>query len=100
MPVDTLDAPRAADPGKRLGKSYARLTVQDRTGVLAEIAIAMRDAGVSVESFIQRGAQDGAALIAMVTHAGESRAVDAAVRTLSDSPNLLGAPMIMPILDL
>ena len=100
MPVDTLDAPRAADPGKRLGKSYVRLTVQDRTGVLAEIAIAMRDAGVSVESFIQRGAQDGAALIALVTHAGESRAVDAAVRTLSDSPNLLGAPMIMPILDL
>ena len=100
MPVDTLDAPRPADPGKRHGKSYVRLSVRDRTGVLAEIAIAMRDAGVSVESFIQRGAQDGAALIAMVTHAGERQAVDAAVKALSASPNLLGAPMIMPILDL
>jgi homoserine dehydrogenase len=74
--------------------------VADRTGVLAEIATAMRDAGVSVESFIQRGAQDGAALIAMVTHEGEARAVADAVSRLSTSPNLLGDPVVMPILDL
>lgn len=100
MAVDTLEAAPVADAGGRSGKSYVRLIVADRTGVLAEIATAMRDAGVSVESFIQRGAQDGAALIAMVTHEGEARAVADAVSRLSTSPNLLGDPVVMPILDL
>ena len=100
MAVDTLEPSVKADAGARSGKSYVRLIVADRTGVLAEIATAMRDAGVSVESFIQRGAQDGAALIAMVTHEGEARAVADAVTRLSASPNLLGDPVVMPILDL
>ena len=100
MPVDTLEASVQADAGARTGKSYVRLIVADRTGVLAEIAIAMRDAGVSVESFIQRGAQDGAALIVMVTHEGQARAVATAVAGLSRSPHLLGEPVVMPILDL
>ncbi len=100
MPVDQLDQATPADPGARHGKSYVRLLVEDRTGVLAEIAIAMRDSGVSVESFIQRGTQDGAALIAMVTHEGAASAVHAAADRLAASPHLLGRPMVMPILAL
>ncbi|MFM6854778.1 MAG: homoserine dehydrogenase [Sphingopyxis sp.] len=100
MPVDTLDAPSPADAGARRGKCYVRLNVADRMGVLAEIAIAMRDAGVSIESFIQRGAQDGSALIAIVTHECDARAVAAAIASLSASPHVLGDPMSMPILAL
>jgi homoserine dehydrogenase len=100
MPVDALEQATPADPGARLGKTYVRLLVEDRTGVLAEIAIAMRDAGVSIESFIQRGAHDGSALIAIVTHAGAARAGDEAVARLTASPHVIGAPMVMPILDL
>lgn len=100
MPVDALEAASAADPGAQTGKSYVRMQVADRTGVLAEIAIAMRDAGVSVESFIQRGSQDGTALIVLVTHAGEARAVDAALAALERSPHLVGTPLRMPILAL
>ena len=68
--------------------------------VLAEIAIAMRDAGVSVESFIQRSAQDDQALIALVTHEGEAGAVDAALATLAQSSSVVSAPVRMPILTL
>ena len=100
MPVDQLEAATIADAGAARGKSYVRLIVEDRTGVLAEIAIAMRDAGVSVESFIQRGSADGQALIALVTHEGEARAVDAAIAVLAASPHVVGAPVRMPILDL
>lgn len=100
MPVGQLEAATPADPGAERGKSYVRLIVADRTGVLAEIAIAMRDAGVSVESFIQRSAHDGAALIAMVTHDGERRAINAAIARLSGSPHVIGKPMVMPILGL
>ncbi len=100
MPVDQLEAATIADAGAARGKSYVRLIVEDRTGVLAEIAIAMRDAGVSVESFIQRGSTDGQALIALVTHEGEARAVDAAIAVLAGSAHVIGAPVRMPILDL
>ena len=100
MPVATLDAMERAEPGKSIGKSYVRMRVADRTGVLAEIAIAMRDANVSVESFIQRGSHDGSALIVIVTHECAARAVDAAMATLATSSSLVGAPVRMPILAL
>src|SRR3546814_3926923 len=58
MPVEALDQAPAADAGARVGKHYVRLVVEDRIGVLAEIATAMRDAGVSIESFIQRGDEE------------------------------------------
>ena len=100
MPVDQLETSVTADAGSQRGKSYVRLLVQDRTGVLAQIAIAMRDAGVSVESFIQRGAQDGSALIAMVTHECDASAIATATALLAQSPDILGQPMRMPILTL
>lgn len=100
MPVDQLDVATPADPGSVTGKSYVRMMVADETGVLAEIAIAMRDAGVSVEGFIQRATDDGSALIALVTHACPAARVTAAMATLAASPHLIGEPMVMPILEL
>ena len=101
MPVDALDAAPAADAGARVGKHYVRLIVEDRIGVLAEIATAMRDAGVSIESFIQRGTDDDDdVVIVLVTHAGPARAIHAALTTLAHSNHVVGAPMLMPILAL
>ena len=72
----------------------------DRPGVLAELTAAMRDAGVSIESLIQRGpAADGAVLIVMVTHEGPERCVAHALEKLEGSPSLLGQPMLMQILE-
>lgn len=100
MPVASLAAPETADAGARCGRSYLRFTVADKPGVLAEITAAMRDAGVSIESMIQRGeAPDGGALVVMTTHEGPTRSVDAALERLQDSPSLVGKPMWMPILD-
>jgi homoserine dehydrogenase len=101
MPVDALDQAPVADAGARIGKHYVRLVVEDRIGVLAEIATAMRDAGVSIESFIQRGDEEGGGvLIALVTHEGPARAIDAALAALAASDHVIGAPMHMPILAL
>ena len=100
MPVDALEALPVADPRAATGKRYVRLVVADRVGVLAEIAIAMRDAGVSVESFHQRVHGEGSALLALVTHAGSAGAVADAVERLASSPSLLEPPMVMPILAL
>ncbi|MEQ1689000.1 MAG: homoserine dehydrogenase [Sphingopyxis sp.] len=100
MPVASLDAMPRADAGKCIGKSYVRMRVADRTGVLAEIATAMRDAGVSVESFIQRAQSEDSALIVLVTHDCEANAVDQALAKLAASPSLIDTPLRMPILAL
>lgn len=99
MPVGALGAPAAADSGERQGRAYVRFTVVDKVGVLAEIAAAMRDAGVSIESLIQRGTSaDGHALVAIVTHEGPERAVAQAIEKLRGSQSLAGEPMWMHIL--
>lgn len=101
MPVDSLDQAPVADAGARIGKHYVRLIVEDRIGVLAEIATAMRDAGVSIESLIQRGSEDGGGVvIVLVTHEGPASAIHSALAILGASDHVVGAPMHMPILTL
>ncbi|CAN5624449.1 homoserine dehydrogenase [soil metagenome] len=99
MPADALTAPSTADSGARRGRAYVRFTVADKVGVLAEIAAAMRDAGVSIESLIQRGTMgDGTVLVAIVTHEGPERSVAQALEKLRGSQSLAGAPVWMHIL--
>lgn len=99
MPAHELTAAIKADSGERRGRAYLRFTVQDKVGVLAEIAAAMRDAGVSIESLIQRGeAADGGVMIAIVTHEGPERAVAQALERLRGSQSLVGQPLLMHIL--
>jgi homoserine dehydrogenase len=100
IPVAGLETMPPADSGARLSRSYVRFTVADRPGVLAEITAAMRDAGVSIESLIQRGhhADGGEVFVAMVTHTGPERAVAEALRLLAGSPSLSAPPLVMQIL--
>ena len=99
MPAGSLSAATVADSGERRGRAYLRFMVEDRVGVLAEIAAAMRDAGVSIESLIQRGvAADGRALVAIVTHEGPERSVAQALERLRGSSSVAGQPLWMPLL--
>ncbi len=98
MPTAELEIlPRAAS-AHRINKTYLRMLVADRPGVLAEIAAAMRDAGLSIESLIQREIADGSALISMVTHEAREQAITDTLATLAGSDSLLGDPMVMHIL--
>ena len=100
MPSSALTAQAAADSGERRGRSYVRFAVADKVGVLAEIAAAMRDAGVSIESLIQRGANaDGSVLVAIVTHEAPERAVAQALERLRGSQSLTDQPLWMHILE-
>jgi len=99
MPAASLAKEPAAPTGERRSRAYLRFTVPDKVGVLAEIAAAMRDAGVSIESLIQRGAiADGSVLLAIVTHEGPERCVAQALEKLRGSQSLAGEPMWMHIL--
>jgi homoserine dehydrogenase len=99
MPIASLTQIGRADAGARSGRFYLRFTVADRPGVLAEITAAMRDAGVSIESLIQRGeAPDGGVLLVMTTHECTEKRVADALAALKDSSSLVGTPILMPIL--
>jgi len=100
MPVASLTAATPANAGDRRERAYLRFAVADKPGVLAELTAAMRDGGVSIESMIQKGeTADGNVFVAMTTHEGPARAVQASLERLEGSASLTGKPMWMPILD-
>jgi homoserine dehydrogenase len=100
MPVARLSSMPLADQDAHHGRFYLRLTVADRPGVLAELTAALRDAGVSIESLIQRGqSSDGGVFVVMVTHVSTQAQVQAALDRMAASANVVGTPMMMHILD-
>lgn len=100
MQVSELIHQPKADSGDREAQIYLRFTVEDRPGVLAQIATAMRDAGVSIESLIQRAArEDGSVLLVVVTHKAAERTISKTLEQLNGSDSLTRDPMVMPILN-
>ncbi|WP_305097413.1 homoserine dehydrogenase [Croceibacterium aestuarii] len=100
VPAGELETLARADAGHRTGRTYLRFVVADRPGVLAEIAAAMRDGGVSIESLIQQGRPEegGEVLVAMVTHEGREANVAKALALLEGSASLAEAPLVMRLL--
>jgi len=101
VPVAELETMPRAESGHRMGRAYLRFMVADRPGVLAEITAALRDAGVSIESMIQKGRGGEAGeqvMVAMVTHEGPESAVSEALRLLEGSDSLTEPPLVMQIL--
>lgn len=66
------------DAADATSQYYVRLEVEDRPGVLAEIARTFGDHGVSLKSVLQEGREDDAELV-MVTHASREADVEKAV---------------------
>ena len=100
VPAGDLVAMPRADAGHRVARDYLRFIVADRPGVLAEITAAMRDAGVSIESLIQKGRPDegGDVMVSLVTHEGPEANVDRALELLKDSPSLTEPPLVLQLL--
>jgi homoserine dehydrogenase len=90
-------APLAGAPMERhQGAYYIRLMVVDQPGVIADVAAALRDEHVSLESMIQRGRAPGEAVpVVLTTHvtveAAMRRALDriAALDTVLEPPRLI-----------
>lgn len=102
VPAASLSAVECADSGAREARYYLRFVVADRPGVLAELAAAMRDARVSIQSLIQEGesvADDEAGImVALVTHRAPARNVRDALARLQGSQSVVEPPLAMPIL--
>ncbi len=101
VPADMLQPMPKADAGHRVARDYLRFVVADRPGVLAEITAAMRDAGVSIESLIQKGRPEegGEVTVSIVTHDGPEANVDRALELLEGSDSLTEAPLVLQLLE-
>ena len=102
VPTPSLVQTACADSGEREARYYLRFVVADRPGVLAELAAAMRDARVSIQSLIQEGEsvgpEEAGITIALVTHRAPARNIRDARERLKGSPSIVEPPLAMPIL--
>ena len=97
VPAAALHETRTAPMASHRGAYYMRLMVQDRPGVIADVAAALRDEQVSMEQMLQRGraaAGEGVPVV-ITTHVTEEaamlRAVDriAKLDTVREPPRLI-----------
>jgi homoserine dehydrogenase len=98
IPAAALSALSAAPSGGASSAFYLRFQVLDVPGVLAEIAGLLAKWRVSIESMIQRGRAPGEAVsIVMITHETTYAAVESALQTIAGSPNVVAAPVMIPM---
>ena len=96
VPSGKLAGLRAAPMERHRGDYYVRLMVLDRPGVIADVAAALRDENVSLESMLQRGrSPDETVPVVLTTHvaeeAGMTRALAriAALKTVREKPRMI-----------
>jgi homoserine dehydrogenase len=82
------------------GAYYIRLMVVDQPGVIADVAAALRDEQVSMESMIQRGRAPGEAVpVVMTTHVTVEAAMRRALARIGELDTVLEPPRMIRIED-
>jgi homoserine dehydrogenase len=90
--LDPADGKQAVSPW------YLRFEVLDEPGVLALIARHLADAGVSIESMIQRVRAPGAPVaIVMITHETSQAGVERALKAIGASDKVRARPCMIPM---
>jgi homoserine dehydrogenase len=101
-----LGAPPVRDPERRVPldlvrtKYYLRLLVEDRPGVLAQLAACLGNAGVSVAQMFQAEGIRGEASITILTHQARDRDVREAVGGIARLLTIRKTPRAVRIFDL
>jgi homoserine dehydrogenase len=102
VPANALEKLPAAPMDRHRGAYYIRLMVVDRPGVFADVAAALRDERVSMESILQRTRDpDGAVPVVMTTHDTEEAAMKralarfAALDTVVEPPRMIRIESLM-----
>jgi homoserine dehydrogenase len=91
------DAP-AVPMGAYVGAYFLRLMVLDRPGVIADVAAALRDSGVSLESMLQHGRAPGEAVpIVLVTHDTRESQMREAIGRIERLDTVLERPSVIRI---
>jgi homoserine dehydrogenase len=97
-PAASLAKLDPADGKQAVSSWYLRFEVLDVPGVLAAIAGNLADAGVSIESMIQRGRAPGESVaIVMITHETAQASVERALKAIGASDKVRARPCMIPM---
>jgi homoserine dehydrogenase len=100
VPAAALRSLPAAPMERHQGAYYMRLMVLDQPGVIADVAAALRDEHVSLESMIQRGRAPGEAVpVVLTTHITEEAAMRRALDRIAALDAVLEPPRLIRIED-
>ena len=89
QPVSSVDA---------TGRAYVRLLVRDQPGVIASISETLAEAGVSIDSFLQKPSQGAAGVpIVLTTHEAREATIARAVKAMAALPTLIAPPRVIRI---
>ena len=81
-----------------VGCYYFRLMCVDRPGVIADVAAALRDEEISVESIVQRGrAPDEAVPVVLTTHETQEAAMQRALSRIDALETVVEPPRLIRI---
>lgn len=93
-----LSAAPSVPMSAHVGAYYLRLMVVDRPGVIADVTAVLRDAGISLESMLQRGRSPGEAVpVVLVTHETGEAAMRAAMERIAALGAVLEPPALIRI---
>ena len=97
-PATTLAPFEPVDPSRMTGRAYLSFLVKDEPGVIAAVSETLADAGVSIESFLQKpaGGAEGVPIV-MTTHAVAESVLAAALDKIAALPAVLGRPRLLRI---
>ena len=85
MDLDPVEQPRFVPEEEVESAFYLHLEVEDRPGVLAQVAQVLGDNGVSVKSVVQKGIGENARLVMVMHPVAEGRFTQRARRDLRSS---------------
>jgi homoserine dehydrogenase len=97
-PAGTLKPFEPVDPSRNLGRAYLRLMVKDEPGVIAAVSETLAEAGVSIESFLQKPVENASGVpIVLTTHAVAESVLTAAIERIAALPAMVEKPRMLRI---
>ena len=106
-PAATLAPFDPVDPSKLMSRAYLRFLVKDEPGVIAAVSETLAEAGVSIESFLQKPTDANTTVyqvdgtegvpIVLTTHAVAESVLTAAVDRIAGLPAVLDRPRLLRI---
>jgi homoserine dehydrogenase len=98
VPVERLRTLQAVPMDSHCGPYYIRLMVLDRPGVFADVAVILRDNGVSMEAVLQRArAPNEAVPVVMTTHDTSEAAMVRSLAAIAALPACVEPPRMIRI---
>ena len=97
-PATSLTPFTPVDPARNLSRAYLRFLVKDEPGVIAAVSETLAEAGVSIESFLQKPVENAEGVpIVLTTHAVAESVLTAAIDRIANLPAVLERPRLLRI---